>query len=58
MAVASRRLRALAYELTERDAKMSLLEIAEALEDHATNLEPAVLDFGVSRRVVVREAAD
>jgi hypothetical protein len=51
-------LRALADELTERDAKMSLLGIAEALERHATNLERAALNFGVSRRVVVREAAD
>jgi hypothetical protein len=51
-------LRALADELTERDAKMSLLGIAQALEHHATNLETAALNFGVGRRVVVREAAD
>jgi hypothetical protein len=52
MAVASRELRALADELTERDAKMSLLGIAQALEHHATNLETAALNFGVGRRVV------
>ena len=51
-------LRALADELTEHDAKMSLLGIADALEHHATNLETAALNFRLARRVLVREAAD
>jgi hypothetical protein len=51
-------LRALAEGLSQREAKLSLLNMADALEHHAQNLEAAALNFRVTRRVIVREAAD
>jgi len=51
-------LRAMADRLSERDAKASILAIANSLEHHARNLEGVAVKFNYGWRTAMREAAD